>query len=1100
MIRLAHLSIRRPKLMLAFWVAFAAVFVAIGLGVTDRLSPTMTFVPGTESTHAEDLAEAEFGPATQVAILLIGSEDELNKQGPVLVRRLAARDDTRVLSAWDAGETGEALRPSGNEAMIVASVARSNEDMIDGVQSDIDRTVERATSGTVRPHITGTPTLDRAIEDEALASTRIATLIALPILFVALLIILRAPFAALITTAFGGVTAFVGFGLMTVVGEAFKVDAIGIALTSLMGLALGTGLALMILVRFKKEEAEVAGAPREAAIAAAASVGSTGRAVLIAGAGLFISLFLASVIGPTDNLHSVGTGATVNALMATGAAVVVMPAVLTLLGVHVFAWSFGAPRLLSGPWRALAGAGGLVLRRAVFFGAAATLALVALAIPALGIETGPVDPKFLPEDNTARLDLEAVQRAMGPGFPYAYNIVVVSDSGPITERKMLRQLEGFQKQLVKDDRVASVAGPGEFRAATADLGTLEKQLDDSKKMLKGAGKDLGELEGGLGQAGAGALQLQAGLSEAAAGAGQLQGGGAKAQDGAGQLKDGLAAARAGSAKISGGLHEALDGANSLKTGSGEALAGAEQIAGGLGQAVALKEQLPLVQQMAQNVGAGKQAIDGANAGAQALSGQLQSALGALQSMAPEGKQDPAYAQVEQALTAAQQQAGSVSGTLSGVTNQMAAAAAVSAAASGELTKLADGLTQLYNGSTQLTAGLTRLRDGNAALAAGIAKLSGGGGQLTDGLGQLQDGAGQLEAGLGLLTGGAGELGGGLSEGVPKVGQLAGGLGLMEQGVAKFRRNLPSTKDLERLQAQAPGLFDSGYFVLSAIDGAQRPDRNQATFAVNLDRGGNAGQITVIPKEPSSAEATQELGADIVTMSHAFANRTGTEVAVGGPAGELADFQSTISEDIWPVVAGVAIALTLLLMVALRSILIPIVTVAFNLLTAAATFGVLTLLTTGDDPVLGDAGYIDPLQIIETFAAVFGIALVLETLLLYRTRERFILTGRSHEALADSLRETAGASTGAAAVMIAAVIPFAMSDLFNLTLTIGLAIAILIDAVVVRPVLLPAAVEVLGRRAWWPTSRSAPPAPEAPGPPPKARRRRFRRRAKVHAGA
>jgi uncharacterized membrane protein YdfJ with MMPL/SSD domain len=605
MIHLAHLSIRRPRLMLACWLAFAAVLVAIGLGVTDRLSPTMTFVPGTESTHAEDLAEAEFGPATQVAILLTGSEEELNRQGPALVRRLAARDDTRVLSAWDAGETGEALRPSRNEAMIVASVARSNEDMVDGVQSEIDRTVERATSGTVVPHITGTPTLDRAIEDEALDSTRLATLIALPILLVALLVILRAPLAALITTAFGGVTAFVGFGLMTVVGEAFQVDAIGIALTSLMGLALGTGLALMILVRFKREEAELVGAPREAATAAAASVGSTGRAVLIAGTGLFVSLLLASVIGPTENLHSVGVGATVNALMATGAAVVVMPAVLTLLGGHVFAWSFGAPRLLSGPWRALTGAGGLVLRRAVLFGGAATLALVALAIPALSIETGPVDPKFLPRDNQARLDLEAVQRAMGPGFPYAYNIVVVSHSGPITERKMLRRLEAFQRRLVEDDRVASVAGPGEFRAATADLGTLEKQLDDSKRMLKGAGKDLGKLEGGLGEAGAGAVQLQAGLEEAAAGAGQLQGGGGQAEDGARQLKDGLAAARAGSQQISGGLNEALSGANSLKTGSGEALAGAEQIAGGLGQAVALKEQLPLVLQMAQNVGAGK---------------------------------------------------------------------------------------------------------------------------------------------------------------------------------------------------------------------------------------------------------------------------------------------------------------------------------------------------------------------------------------------------------------------------------------------------------------------------------------------------------------
>ena len=130
------------------------------------------------------------------------------------------------------------------------------------------------------------------------------------------------------------------------------------------------------------------------------------------------------------------------------------------------------------------------------------------------------------------------------------------------------------------------------------------------------------------------------------------------------------------------------------------------------------------------------------------------------------------------------------------------------------------------------------------------------------------------------------------------------------------------------------------------------------------------------------------------------------------------------------------------MVVLRSVLLPLVVVAFNLLTAAATFGILTLLTTGSDPVLGDAGYIDPLQIIETFAAIFGIALVYEVVLLYRTRELFLQTGRPHEALAHGLRETAGAAIGAAAVMVAAVIPFAMSDLFNLTLTIGLAIAIL----------------------------------------------------------
>jgi RND superfamily putative drug exporter len=1098
MIRLAQLSIRRPKTTLAFWTVFAAIFIAIGLGVTDRLSPTMTFVPGTESTQAEDLAQAEFGPAAKVAILLTGSEDDLNVQGPILVRKLAARSDTRVLSAWDAGETGAALRPSRNEAMIVASVARTNEEMVKNVQAEIDRTVDRNTSGTVRTHITGTATLDKAIQDEALHSTRVATLVALPILFVALLIILRAPLAALVTTVFGGVTAFVGFGVMTVVGEAFDVDAIGIALTSLMGLALGTGLALMIVTRFKREEAAVTGSSREAALAASTVVASTGRAVLIAGTGLFLSLSLASVIGPTENLHAVGTGATVNALLATGGAVVVMPAVLALFGMRMFAWSFGAPRLLSAPWGVLMGASGLVLRRAVVFGAAATLALVALAIPALNIKTGPVDPTFLPRDNQARQDLEAIQRAMGPGFPYQYSIVVVSKHGPITEQKMLRQLDQFQVQIAKDKRVESVAGPGEFKAATADLGTLEPQLKKSSKLLKGAGKDLGKLQNGLGQAGAGAVQMQDALREAAAGAGLLQGGGGQAGDGARRLKEGLAAARAGSAKISGGLNQALDGANQLKTGSGKALAGAEQISGGLGQAAPQVAQgLPIVEQMAADVNNGSAAVSSANQSAQALNGQLQQAMSALDSMTS-GKNDPAYAQLQSALTQAQQQANGVSSTLGGVVDTMGSAAGVSTAFAGQVKDLSSGLDQLYAGSTQLTEGLVRLKNGNAALAGGIDKLAGGGGQLTSGLTQLRDGAGQLEQGLGVLTGGAGQLAGGLSGGVPKVGQLAGGLGLMESGVAKFRGNLPSTKDLERLQAQAPGLFDSGYFVLSAIDGAQPPDRNQATFAVNLDRGGNAGQITVIPKQPSSSTATQELGEDIVAMSHSFAKRTGTVVAVGGPAGELADFQSSVSADIWPVVIGIAIATTLLLMIALRSVLLPIAVVAFNLLSVAATFGVLTLLTTGSDPILGDAGYIDPLQVIETFAAIFGIALVYEMLLLYRTRELFLRTGRPHEALVHGLRETAGAATGAAAVMVAAVIPFAMSDLFNLTLTIGLAIAILIDALIVRPVLLPAAVELLGRRAWWPTAASPPPPAESPPPAPGAR---FpRREEQVAAGA
>jgi RND superfamily putative drug exporter len=66
-------------------------------------------------------------------------------------------------------------------------------------------------------------------------------------------------------------------------------------------------------------------------------------------------------------------------------------------------------------------------------------------------------------------------------------------------------------------------------------------------------------------------------------------------------------------------------------------------------------------------------------------------------------------------------------------------------------------------------------------------------------------------------------------------------------------------------------------------------------------------------------------------------------------------------------------------------------------------------------------------------------------------------------------------------MVAAIVPFAMSGLFNLRLTVALAIAILLDALIVRPVLLPAAVQLLGSRAWWPTRPRERPRPDVPAP-------------------
>ena len=239
--------------------------------------------------------------------------------------------------------------------------------------------------------------------------------------------------------------------------------------------------------------------------------------------------------------------------LATGAAVVVMPAVLTLLGPRIDAFSFPAPRLLARGWDWLVGRGRWVTRWAVAAGAVATAALVALADPGRRPGDRAAGRQHAARLDQARQDFERVAAVMGPGWPTPYNIVVVSTKQPITAPELLRR----SRPSSASSRATSASTRSSARARSwpraSDLKALPKGLRSSAKLLKGGKKDLGRLEKGLGQAGAGAGQLRAGLASAADGAGKLQAGSGSAGSGAGKLRAGLGQARAGAGKISAGL-------------------------------------------------------------------------------------------------------------------------------------------------------------------------------------------------------------------------------------------------------------------------------------------------------------------------------------------------------------------------------------------------------------------------------------------------------------------------------------------------------------------------------------------------------------------
>ena len=1080
MISLAKFSIRRPKTALAAWLVLAAALTLIGFGVSSTLSPSITVVPGTQSSRAQQLANAQFGPTQLVPILLEGPKAQLDRQGPALVTALAKRPHTRVLSAWDAGTASAGMRPKPTAAMIVVSVDRSEQNVVRYDQPQINSLVARKISGPVKSFITGQPSIDRALKDASLSNLRNTELIAIGILFLLLLIGLRAPVAAAIVAAVGAISMLSGFGEVALLGHVLHLDPVGVALGTMTGLALGTGFALLILDRFHREELPAGMHPRDAATAAIRELETTGRAVLVGGTALVVALALVALVGPSELMVSLGTGMLTCATFATGGAVVVMPAALVLLGRRVDAFSFPAPAPLARIWSGLLDGGNWVTRRAVYAGFAATVLLAAIAVPAFALKSGPPDVSQLPASSPARVAFQEISRVMGPGWATPYNLIVVANNRPITTPALLARLAKFEQQIARDGTVASVVGPGAINSTSTQLKTFGPSLKKSAKISDQSKKQLLTLIKGLGQAGAGSAQLQSGLASASSGAGQLQSGSGAAQSGAGQLHAGLAQAKAGSATLAAGLSSALAGAQALKTGAGQALSGSSQLVQGIGLAQGPATQsLPALNSLSSAAAGTSAKISGAQSSASAAASDVGAAVDALGSMTT-GKNDPRYGAVLSAVQRAQGAVQTLSGEVGAAASSAAGAKSLASAIAYQAPGLVAALNMLHSGASQLQSGIQQLKDGNSQLASGIGQLSGGGGQLSSGLSQLTAGAGALQTGLGQLTNGTGQLASGLSSGVAPAGQLTAGLGTMQAAVVKARGQIPSTTALKALEKQSPGIFSSGYFVLSAVAGATPSNRNAATFTINLLRGGTAGQIVIVSKYRSNDPRAEALGTRLANLGRTFAKANNAQVAVGGPAGSLGDLTSVTKSRIPLAITALAISLALVLMLATRAVLLPAVATLFSLLVAASTFGVLQLLFGGANPLLGGPGYLDPMSILGIFTVAFGVSVTYSALLLMGTREVYIAGQGVKDAVRTGLRQSAAATTGAGLVMVAALIPFATTNLINVRqFGIGVAVAVLLDVVIVRPVLLPAAEAVLGRAGWWPSS---PPAPSKPPPP------------------
>src|SRR4051794_18244957 len=240
----------------------------------------------------------------------------------------------------------------------------------------------------------------------------------------------------------------------------------------------------------------------------------------------------------------------------------------------------------------------------------------------------------------------------------------------------------------------------------------------------------------------------------------------------------------------------------------------------------------------------------------------------------------------------------------------------------------------------------------------------------------------------------------------------------------------------------------------------------------INQAGDAALITVIPTTSPQDQATSDLvnhlRDDVIPGQFAG---TGIDVKVGGVTAALED-QSNYMKDRMPLFIAAVVGLSfLLLLVAFHSPFISLKAGIMNLLSVSAAYGVMTLVAKGG--AVGELIGIDhevpvaPFMPVMMFAILFGLSMDYEVFLISRIREEYLKDGDTRRAVADGLAKTARVITAAAAIMVVVFLAFVASpEVFLKLFGIGLAAAIFLDATLVRMVLVPAVMQLLGPRNWW----------------------------------
>jgi RND superfamily putative drug exporter len=773
-----------------------------------------------------------------------------------------------------------------------------------------------------------------------------------------------------------------------------------------------------------------------------------------------------------------GTLAMVVVLTVTVAILVGAPT-LVLLGHHIDRWRIGPTRSVkrSGLMAMVSAA----LKRPALVAALIGGVVLALAAPALGLKTGPFSATQLPGDDPVRRDAEMISRSVGRGFEAPFTIVVTAGNGTITEPDRLAELGRWQHRLSGLPGVQSVVGPRQVASAVAPLRRAGRSFLVSKGEPAPVA-NLGRLGDRLDRAEGGVANVRGGLARATYASGGLAKGSNSAEEGALRLANGIDRAASKGQRSLGGIDEFATGSRKLVGGLTTAANGALQLKLSLPALAsnprqnALPEGRRLIGSLAQDR---QSKIPQLQASAQVAADQLKVALQELNAMTIE-RSDSHYVHALEAVSRASTvvdgagPSGQVSAAgYSGLSFELAALQSRLGEDESKAKEMKEwlestilGIDQAAKATKKLSDGLGEIKVGGKRLGRGAVRIKHESGQLVHVLGLFDSGANRLTGGLAQISTVATRLEEGLGEGFHRSRSLQSGLHRASTRITSQAASVGH--QIDRVRHVFPTLLDSGYFTLSALDGTRQRIRERAGEVIALEDGGRAAALLVVSHFPFNSPGSIAFNERLDDEASRLERESDLSVGVAGFPPTLNTYSRVTRERIPNVVAAITLATFLVLVLVLRALPLAALAVALNLITVGVAFGILTLLTHVPSSMpLGGHEYIDAVGANTIFGIVFGLSIDYAVFLLVRMREHYDQNGNSAAAIQFGLEKTAGVVTGAAAIMMAVFIAFAGTSVATVSqLGIGLTVAVLLDATVIRIVLLPALMLLVGDRIWW----------------------------------